>query len=169
MTKQNELEKNVLTLSIPNTSDLVPRIDEDDKKDLIAEEVLKHMPKRSRKNAEHILEAVARAKNVISWTDQGEIVVNSRPVRGSHLYDLVKSVTAAHNVSDVSRPIGWSVFLKTMAGLNIPLSAIPNTMVHRAIIQYKAVDDTFDDESLMSRSSTQKRKRLGSQHRSSWV
>ena len=113
------------------------------------------------------MEAVARAKNVISWTDQGEIVVNSRPVQGLHLYDLVKSVTAAHNVSDVSIPIGWNVFLKTMACLNIPLSAMPNTMVHRAITEYKAIDDTFDDESLMSRSSTQKRKRLGSQHRSS--
>ena len=55
MTKQNELEKNVLTLSIPNTSDLVSPIDDQDKKDLITEEVIKHMPKRSRKNAEHIL------------------------------------------------------------------------------------------------------------------
>lgn len=169
MTKQNELEKNLLTLSIPNTSDLVAPIDDQDKKDLIAEEVLKHMPKRSRKNAEHILEAAARAKNVISWTDQGEIVIDNRPVRGSHLYDLIKSVTATHNVLDDSRPVGWNAFLKTMARLNIPLSAIPNTLVRRAITEYKVIDDTFDNESFMSRDASHKRKRLslGRTHRSS--
>ncbi len=81
-----------------------------DKTDLIKEEVLKNMPKRSRKNAEHILETLTRSKNLISWTDQGEIVVDNRPVRGSHLYDLVKSVAASHNVSDISRPLGWDIF-----------------------------------------------------------
>ena len=126
------------------------------------------MPKRSRKNAEHILEAATRANNVISWTDQGEIVIDNRPVRGSHLYDLVKSVTATHNVSDVSRPIGWNAFLKTMARLNIPRSAIPNIMVRRVITEYKVVDDTFDNESFMSHNTSHKRKRLslGSRHRS---
>ena len=46
--KNKKKQKNVLTLSIPNTSDLVPHIDYNNKKDLIAE-ILKHMPKRSRK------------------------------------------------------------------------------------------------------------------------
>lgn len=63
-----------------------------------------------------------------------------------YIYDLVKSVTAAHNVSDISRPLGWNTFLKTMARLNVPLSAIPNTMIRRAIAEYKEVDDTFDNE-----------------------
>jgi len=58
-------------------------------------------------------------------------------VRGSHLYDLVRSVTAAHNVLDGSRLTGWSVFLKTLAGLIVPLSAIPNTLVRKTIAENK--------------------------------
>ncbi len=43
------------------------------------------MPKRSMKNAEHILETLIQSKNLIFWTDQGETVVDNRLVRGSHL------------------------------------------------------------------------------------
>ena len=40
---------------------------------IVVEEVLRHMPKRGRKNAQHILAALTRASDVISWTDQGEL------------------------------------------------------------------------------------------------
>ena len=143
LVRQGEREKSVITLSLPDTEikpDDTKPVDDDDvfKKDNILESVLKHIPKRSRRNAENILDAVSRAKHVLTWTDNAEIVVNGRPFHGTHLYDLVKSVTAPHNISDISRPVGWDVFLKTLARLNIPLMAIPNKQVRGDIAGYKS-------------------------------
>lgn len=133
MVKQDEREKTVITLSLPENDSK----DEIAENDIIRTEVLKHMPKRNKRNAEYIMDALARNNNQISWTDQGEIVVENKNVTGSHLYDLLKSVTTHNNVLDSSRPTGWNVFLKTLANLNVPLSAIPNTSVHRAIAAFK--------------------------------
>lgn len=64
-----------------------------------------------------------------------------------HIYDLVKSVTSTHNVSYISKPWGWNTFFKNHGPfLNVPLSAIPNTMIRQAIAEYKEVNDTFDNE-----------------------
>lgn len=149
LVRQGEREKTVLTLSMPDTEirpeDRRPDDDDDDddghKKDTVLEGVLKHIPKRSQRNAEYILDAITRSKHVLSWTDNAEIVVNGRPLHGTHLYDLVKSVTASHNISDISRPLGWDVFLKTLAHLNIPLMAIPNKQVRGDIAEYKRIGD----------------------------
>lgn len=159
--RQGEQEKTMLTLSLPSgeSSDVsIPRFstDEDDdtigvdydddglKKNQILGNVIKHMPKKSKKQAECILDALNSSNNIVSWTDKGEIIINNQVVRGTHLYDLVKSVTASHNVLDHSRPTGWKVFLKTLANLNVLLSAIPNTQVRNAIAKNKMfVDDNL--------------------------
>lgn len=166
MVRQGEREKGVLTLSLPvsdthgSSLDATPSVDNvNSKKDPILDEVLKHMPKRSLKNAEYILEAITRSKNLISWTDQGEIVINNQPVRGTHLYDLVKSVTASHHTLDSSRPRGWELFLKTLGSLNVPLSAIPNTLVRRSISEYKGGDNANSESNIMTHDKPTTRKR----------
>lgn len=194
LVRQGEREKSVLTLSLPTSEHSVADDDSyqavidggdttvtDITNDPLVVEVLKHMPKRSRQKAEHVLEALCRSKGLISWTRQGELVVNQKTIRGSHLFDLVKSVTASHNVLDGSRPHGWNVFLKSLASLNMPLSAIPNTQVRQAIAEYKGVGESSRDgtpqttkkrrtlyltETPRSRSLTPLRTSLGA---SSWI
>lgn len=55
---------------------------------------------------------------------------------------MIQSATATRRATDVSWPAGWSTFLKTLARLNVPLSAFPNAEVRRTISQYKG--DTGD-------------------------
>lgn len=146
LVKQGMSEKNVLTLSLPSetgqdASDRQSNVGGDRQKDMFADEILSYMAKRSRKNAELILTALTRASGV-SWNDRGEIIIDNQIIRGSHLYDLIKSATATRRATDVSWPAGWSTFLKTLARLNVPLSAFPNAEVRRTISQYKG--DTGD-------------------------
>ena len=134
MIKQGEREKRVITLSMPEVDS---KDSKDEEENMLKTEVLKHMPIRNKRNAEYILASLSRHNDQISWTDQGEIVVGNKNVPGSHLYDLLKSVTAHNNVADRSRPKGWNIFLKTLASLNVPISVIPNTRVRRSIEAFK--------------------------------
>lgn len=65
--EQNALEKKVLTPSMPSSADLVPRIDDNDK----------------------------------------------------------KRFYRRRGIKDISRPLGWNTFLKTMARLNVPFIRYP--------------------------------------------
>lgn len=95
--RQSEHVNGVLTLSLSSTESSntahpslngALNIDDRAKEDIIVE-VLKHMPKRSRKNSGYILDLLTLSNNLISWKNQREIFVNNQTVRGSH-FDLVK-------------------------------------------------------------------------------
>jgi len=143
--RQGEREKSILTLSLPHgenhaganhiaskeelgTYDMVPI------KDLVLGSVIKHMPKNSKKHAECILDTL-NSSNTVSWTERGELIINKQLIHGSHLHDLVRAVTASHNVLDSSRPTGWAVFFKTLAGLTqITLIQLRPPPIHPIIV-----------------------------------
>ena len=140
--KQGEREQNTLTLSLPDDSNAYrpepfSTDTHDISKDSVFNEVLRNIPKNSKKNAQHILDKMTSSQPVTSWTKQGEFVFKGNVVEGSHVYDLIKNVTAAHNVPDSRRPIGWSEYLQSLALLNIPLSTVPNQLVKRQIVEFK--------------------------------
>ncbi|KAK2920582.1 hypothetical protein Q8A73_000067 [Channa argus] len=132
LVKQSDREKGVnLTLSGGEPSDVVhPKVTQVydagayGTSDVMLEDILKHMPVKHKRHAQHILDTMA--KNSVSWTGQGERVVDGEVLKGSHIYDLVKSITQPQGVSDDKRPLGWDKFLQVMASLNMPLSSIPN-------------------------------------------
>ncbi len=69
---------------------------------------------------------MSNAKQLCTWTNTGEFVFKGRVINGSHMLDLVKSITAPHTIRDEYRPRGWSEFLDAFAVLNIPFSTITN-------------------------------------------
>lgn len=148
LVRQGEREKTVLTLSSPiaQTYDAGVTTYPDDG-DVFIANILKHIPKRSQKNAEYILDALRGASDRVSWTEQGEIVFNGQVFKGSHVHDLIKNVTATHNVSDAARPPGWKKFLKTLADLNMPLSVVPNAHVRGTLSILKNSFNSFSDTS----------------------
>lgn len=99
------------------------------------------------------------SKNVISWTDQGQFIVNNQPVQRLTLVDLVKRVTGSHYVSDLSIPLRWTLVLKTLARLHLLLSTMPNTHVHWAIAEYKEGDGTTNDTSFTNHDISDTRKK----------
>ncbi len=53
------------------------------------------------------------------------------------MVDLLKNVTAPHQVRDDRRPLGWSEFLQAFAELNIPFSTVPNQRIRQLISTLK--------------------------------
>ena len=144
MVKQKANEKAMLTLTLP-PGDAPPGNNaiensiaaHDESEDAALSEIMRYMPGKHKDNAQHILDMMSKSRSVVSWTPQGEIIINGDPVRGTHLFDLLKSVTAPYRIVEDRRPHGWGPFLKTLADLNIPLSWIPNTAVKQSIIAIK--------------------------------
>ena len=155
MVKQGELEKGVLTLSLPVDD---PGIVNKDVPTDVLEEVLKQMPARSRRNVEYLVNTIRKAKGTVAWNDQGEFVVNGHVIKGSHMYDLLKSVTAPGHVKQ--RPVGWDVFLKSLADINAPTSSIPNVEVRHIIDRYKHGDVHTAENMSAKITKRQRRKRL---------
>lgn len=134
--KQGDQESAALTLSLPQTTSTVAdRKDDKDEAemDAVADEVMKNVPSRSVKNSRYILEKMTKAKDLSAWNTSGEFVFKGRPIPGSHMLDLIKSITNPQKVRDDRRPMGWSEFLQAFAELNIPFSTVPSQHVRRAI------------------------------------
>ena len=149
MVRQKASEKTLLTLTLPGdvqpgNDDIGNSIERHEGEDTVLSDIMKHMPGKHKNNAQHIIDMMSKSRGVVSWTPHGEIIVDGSPVRGTHLFDLLKSVTAPYRISAERRPIGWMMFLKKIADLNIPMSLIPNTSVKQAIIAIKRGDRTSE-------------------------
>ena len=81
------------------------------------------------KNASYVMDKISKSGDVASWNDEGEFIFKGKTIKGSHMLDLVKNLTAPHKVSDDRRPLGWPEMFQTVANLNIPFSTIPNVSV----------------------------------------
>lgn len=143
VSRLGDKETNTLTLSFPTADggdevQLPPTTtDSHDVTDVVVDEVLKNVPQRSLKNIRYILDKMSKTKNIASWTDSGEFVFKGRTIEGSHILDLVKSITAPQKIVDERRPTGWHEFLEAFATLNIPYSTIANHYVRHAINSFK--------------------------------
>ncbi len=139
--KQGDLESGTLTLAIPKhdadapavNAPVNPSSNNDYGEDQIVTEILNNVPQRSLKNVKYILDKMSNAKPLSSWTSSGEFVFKGHVISGSHVLDLVKSITAPHTIRDEYRPRGWNEFLDAFAVLNIPFSTIANTQVKRTV------------------------------------
>lgn len=152
LVKQGELEKGVLTLSLP-TDDPGPVNKED-----VLEDVLKQMPSRSRKNVEYLVSTIRKAKGAAGWNDQGELIINGSVIKGSHMFDLLKCVTAPRTAKQ--RPVGWDAFLKALADMNAPTSSIPSVEVRQIIDGYKRGVVPSSETASATPSTGRRRKRL---------
>ena len=92
--KYCEVEKNVLTL-IAHEWELRPSHPYGFRGQVGGRYFETHPERRQKKNAEHILEALSNASDMIKWTDHGKI------------YQRVPLV-----VEDFSRSVGWNFFFK---------------------------------------------------------
>ena len=94
--------------------------DDDD----VTSELIKNLPSRDRKNAGYIMQKLSEAG--VEWTSRGEFVDKGNVVKGSHIMDLFKNLSYTYKKKAQSPPKGWTSFLKTLAGVNIPLSLLNN-------------------------------------------
>lgn len=144
--KQGDRASNTLTLAFPppdasHKESFGPPVEDGGGDDLIAD-VLKNVPLKSVKNARYIMDKMSKAKEVSSWNDSGEFVFKGVTIQGSHVLDLVKSITSPHKIRNDRRPHGWTEFLQAIAVLNIPYSTVPNHTVRHVISSFKTKPST---------------------------
>ena len=140
--KHGDMESSTLTLTSPEHETPVtphtPDVRNDDvSEDPIVSEVLNNIPQRRLKNVKYIMDKMSKAKHVSSWTVDGEFVYKGRITPGSHIFDLVKSVTSPQTIHENRRPVGWYEFLNAFVALKIPHSTVTNHNVRRMIESFK--------------------------------
>ena len=141
LVKQGQREQGELTLSLAEDGSKSQPRDADEggnasAGDSVFEEVMRHIPTKSKRNAGHIMESLKKSKNV-SWTDRGELVLKGETIKGSHMYDLLKNVTSSYRVLDSDRPPGWIAFLQVLAHINVPSTSIPSKRLRQLVDMYK--------------------------------
>ena len=112
--KRGDLDTNLLTLTVPtpsvntvnqslaSTQTIAVGLESDN----MSTEILKNVPSRNRKNVHYILDKMFQSKYIASWNESAKFISNGSVIRGSHIFDLVKSVTASHMVDARRRPLG---------------------------------------------------------------
>lgn len=142
ITKQGDMDATTLKLSLPqhdhtDKEDPQKTITIGAVEDLIVDDILKNIPQRNEKNVRYILDKMSKSKDHASWSESGEFMFKGKTIPGSHMLDLVKSITAPQKIADDRRPIGWYEFLEAFADLNIPYSMVPNHGVRHTINSFK--------------------------------
>lgn len=144
LTRQGDKEASTITLSLPQPVSIekddpstTDRVSVHDSLGDFTDEILKNIPQRSVKNVRYILDKMSKTKDITSWSESGEFVFKGRTIPGSHMLDLVKSITAPQKIPDERRPGGWHEFLDAFASLNLPYSVVPNHYVRHAINSFK--------------------------------
>ena len=100
----------------------------------VEQEVIKSVPKLYKTGARQLLDKIKENRDVLHWNDKGELVYENKPISGSHMVDLV-SYMLRHRKG--FEPVGWSVFARGLARMNVPENIVRNPQRQSAIREFK--------------------------------
>ena len=100
----------------------------------VEEEVMKSVPKLYKSGARQLLDKIKEHRDVLHWNEKGELMYENKPISGSHVVDLVND-TLRHRKG--FEPIGWSVFARGLARMNVPENLVRNPQRQSAIREFK--------------------------------
>ena len=98
-------------------------------------EVMKSVPKIYKAGARQLLDKIKEHQDVLHWNDKGELLYETKPIPSSHLVDLVND-TLRHRKG--FEPVGWSVFARGLARMNVPENLVRNPQRQSAVREFKA-------------------------------
>lgn len=81
------------------------------------QEVMKSVPKLYKGGARQLLDKIKENRDVLHWNEKGELIYESKPISGSHVVDLVNDILRQRKGFE---PVGWSVFARGLAKMNVP-------------------------------------------------
>lgn len=87
-------------------------------------ELVQNFPHAYRKNAIYVVKKLLEHGR--KWTRRNEFIYQNDVVRGSHMTDLLKHLTATGKSAVMPAPRGWEEFLQTLYEINIPESVVSN-------------------------------------------
>ena len=100
----------------------------------VEQEVMKSVPKLYKNGARQLLDKMKENRDVLDWNDKGELVYENKPIPGSHVVDLVNDMLRHRKGFE---PVGWSVFARGLARMNVPENLVRNPQRQSAIREFK--------------------------------
>ena len=101
----------------------------------VEQEVIKSVPKLYKVGARQLLDKIKENRNVLHWNERGELLYEDKPIPGSHVVDLVNDILRHRKGFE---PVGWSVFARGLARMNVPENLVRNPQRQSAIREFKA-------------------------------
>ena len=101
----------------------------------VEQEVMKSVPKIYKNGARQLLDKIKENRDVLDWNDKGELVYENKPINGSHVVDLINDMLRHRKGFE---PVGWSVFARGLARMNVPENLVRNPQRQSAIREFKA-------------------------------
>ena len=89
----------------------------------VEEEVIKSVPKVYKSGARQLLDKIKQNRDVLHWNEKGELLYQNKPISGSHVVDLVNEILRHRKGFE---PVGWSVFARGQARMNVPENLMRN-------------------------------------------
>ena len=89
----------------------------------VEEEVMKSVPKLYKTGARQLLDKIKENRDVLHWNNKGELVYENKSISGSHMVDLVNDILRHRKGFE---PVGWSVFARGLARMNVPENLVRN-------------------------------------------
>ena len=100
----------------------------------IEQEVMKSVPKVYKTGARQLLGKIKDNRDVLHWNNKGELLYEDKEISGSHLVDLVNDILRHRKGFE---PVGWSVFARGLARMNVPENLVPNPQRQSAVREFK--------------------------------
>ena len=101
----------------------------------VEQEVMKSVPKIYKTGARQLLDKIKDNRDVLHWNEKGELTYENKPISGSHMVDLVNDFLRQRKGFE---PVGWSVFARGLARMNVPENLVRNPLRQSAIREFKA-------------------------------
>ena len=100
----------------------------------VEQEVMKSVPKLYKAGARQLLDKIKEHRDVLNWNEKGELMYENKPITGSHVVDLVNDMLRHRKGFE---PVGWSVFARGLARMNVPENLMRNPQRQSAIREFK--------------------------------
>ena len=111
-----------------------PEESKESSEEQVEQEVMKSVPKLYKNGARQLLDKMKENRDVLDWNDKGELVYENKPILGSHVVDLVNDILRHRKGFE---PVGWSVFARGLARMNVPENLVSNSQRQCAIREFK--------------------------------
>ena len=83
----------------------------------VEQEVMKSVPKLYKTGARQLLDKIKENRDLLHWNEKGELMYENKSIPGSHVVDLVNDILRHRKGFE---PVGWSVFARGLARMNVP-------------------------------------------------
>ena len=101
----------------------------------VEQEVMKSVPKLYKTGARQLLDKIKENRDLLHRNEKGELMYENKSIPGSHVVDLVNDILRHRRGFE---PVGWSVFARGLARMNVPENLVRNPQRQSAIREFKA-------------------------------